>query len=101
MLLLLVSVSQVPIAETFLADLGRAYARVHRLAHERNSMALARISCSGMSRTAAVQTVRCLEVRPVSRRPHIVNVDGLRMLAQGAAHISGSSHVRLVSGWKH
>ncbi len=49
---------------------------------------------------AIVRTVRCLEVRPASRRPYMVNVDGLRMLTQGPVHISVSGQVRLVAGWK-
>lgn len=49
---------------------------------------------------AIARTVRSLEVRPAGCQPHMVNVDGLRMVARGPVRVSVSGRVRMVAGWK-
>jgi diacylglycerol kinase family enzyme len=49
---------------------------------------------------AIVQTVSTLEVHPAGQRPFMVNVDGLRMIAQGPVHVWVAGQVKLVAGWK-
>ena len=47
---------------------------------------------------ATVTTVRTLTVRPVKRRPYMVNVDGLRMITRGEVRVSVSGQVKLIAG---
>ena len=47
---------------------------------------------------ATVATVRTFSVRPVKRRPYMVNVDGLRMTTRGEVRLSVSGQVKLIVG---